>query len=88
MTKPKKKAPKKSKKPEIAGVQCPKCDKRLFSWSVHDYKTCGCPNETMVDGGRDYLRYGGMELPEMVIHDHKIDGPVPSFKPRKDSFPY
>lgn len=42
----------------IHGVECPKCKKRMFSFHVHDYKTCGCPNDTMVDGGRDYLRYG------------------------------
>lgn len=46
----------------IDGVFCRQCGKIMVSWSVHDYKTCGCPNETMVDGGRDYLRYGGMEM--------------------------
>lgn len=41
---------------------CRCCGKVLVSLSRHDYKTCGCPNETMVDGGADYARYGGMDL--------------------------
>ncbi len=43
------------------GVQCLQCEKLLYSINRHDYKTCGCNNETMVDGGRDYLRYGGKD---------------------------
>ena len=34
----------------------------LVSNWVHDYKTCGCPNQTMIDGGYDYLRCGGKDL--------------------------
>ncbi len=40
------------------GVLCGKCLKVIISWTVHDYKTCGCENEAMVDGGRDYLHCG------------------------------
>lgn len=40
------------------GVLCGLCLKVIVSWDVHDYKTCGCENEAMVDGGRHYLRYG------------------------------
>lgn len=28
----------------------------------HDYVVCECPNQTMVDGGRDYIRYGGKDM--------------------------
>ncbi len=58
---------------QIMGVECPDCGKRLFSYSHHDYKTCGCPNETMVDGGRSYLRYGGKKLPQEVLLDPEKD---------------
>jgi hypothetical protein len=34
----------------------------LTSYHRHDYKTCGCTNETMVDGGNEYQRYGGLNL--------------------------
>lgn len=60
----------------IWGVQCPKCKQRLFSFHVHDYKVCGCENETMVDGGRDYLRYGcsNKGLPPKRVYWSKKDG--------------
>lgn len=43
-------------------VQCRECGEVLTSYNRHDYKTCGCSNETMVDGGTDYQRYGGLNL--------------------------
>lgn len=43
-------------------VQCKSCGEVLTSYHRHDYKTCGCWNETMVDGGTDYQRYGGKDL--------------------------
>jgi hypothetical protein len=43
-------------------VQCKACDEILTSYYGHDYKTCSCPNETMVDGGNNYQRYGGVNL--------------------------
>ena len=43
-------------------VKCLACDKILESTYRHDYKTCGCSNETMVDGGLDYCRFGGVNL--------------------------
>ena len=43
-------------------VQCKSCGEVLTSYHRHDYKTCGCENETMVDGGTDYQRYGGLNL--------------------------
>ena len=43
-------------------VQCKSCGEVLTSYNRHDYKTCGCENETMVDGGNDYQRYGGKDL--------------------------
>ena len=43
-------------------IQCKSCGEVLTSYNRHDYKTCGCENETMVDGGTDYQRYGGKDL--------------------------
>jgi hypothetical protein len=43
-------------------VQCRECGEVLTSYHRHDYKTCGCENETMVDGGNEYQRYGGVDL--------------------------
>ena len=43
-------------------VQCRECGEVLTSYHRHDYKTCGCTNETMVDGGTEYQRYGGKDL--------------------------
>lgn len=60
------------------GVQCAQCKKRMFSYSRHDYKICGCPNETMVDGGFNYLRFGWMfEQPRRIRHTEKLDGKLP-----------
>lgn len=42
-------------------VKCLLCGKIIESTFRHDYKTCGCRNEAMVDGGLDYQRYGGMK---------------------------
>ena len=43
-------------------ARCRCCGTVLQSLHVHDYKTCKCDNETMIDGGLDYQRYGGMDL--------------------------
>lgn len=43
-------------------VQCKNCGEVLTSYNRHDYKTCRCENETMVDGGNEYQRYGGKDL--------------------------
>lgn len=43
-------------------VECLRCGMVLVSFDRHDYKTCLCPNKTMVDGGSDYLRCGGKDL--------------------------
>ena len=43
-------------------VKCLVCGTILESKYRHDYKVCGCINNTMVDGGGEYLRYGGQYL--------------------------
>jgi len=49
-----------SKYPNV--LQCLECNKVLVSFDRHDYKVCGCPNNTMIDGGHDYFRCGGVDM--------------------------
>jgi hypothetical protein len=46
------------------GVMCPSCLDEIFSNSVHDFTECRC-GDTFVDGGFDYLRYGGRTLEDI-----------------------
>lgn len=50
----------------VTTVTCPDCKAEFYSRARHDYRVCGCPFQTMVDGGFDYLRYGGMDLSKIV----------------------
>jgi hypothetical protein len=43
-------------------VKCLECGETIVSRTRHDYQLCGCPNETMADGGLDYMRYGGVDM--------------------------
>lgn len=43
-------------------IKCLECNEVLVSLHVHDYNTCSCPNDAMVDGGTYYERYGGKDL--------------------------
>jgi len=47
-------------------VKCHECEETIVSYSVHDYKTCGCDNRAMVDGGLDYARYGAMNMDKIT----------------------
>lgn len=46
------------------GIYCQECDDLIYSVMRHDMRYCGC-KKTFVDGGRDYMRYGG-GLPVMI----------------------
>jgi hypothetical protein len=48
-------------------VTCQECHKTIVSYHRHDYKTCLCPNNAMVDGGNDYLRYGAKDMNKIKI---------------------
>lgn len=52
------------------GVECQMCGDIIFSEYTHDFKQCKC-GETFVDGGYDYLRYGGSIMPNMVERDEE-----------------
>lgn len=44
------------------GVHCLTCDTVLISLNRHNFHGCGCDNDTFVDGGSDYIRYGAKDL--------------------------
>lgn len=48
-------------------VRCGVCDTTLESKHRHDFVGCGCSNRTFVDGGNDYLRYGGMDMTQIFV---------------------
>ncbi len=47
-------------------VTCLDCLETIVSYHRHDYKTCDCDNQAMVDGGTDYARYGAMNMKKIV----------------------
>ena len=49
-------------------VTCTECLKTIVSRNRHDYVTCECPNNAMVDGGLDYIRYGAKDMNKVVHH--------------------
>lgn len=50
-------------------VKCNKCQEVLQSTHVHDYVECMC-QETMVDGGNEYFRYGGNNVETLFVETH------------------
>lgn len=50
-------------------VTCLECLDTIVSYYRHDYKTCQCSNQAMVDGGIDYARYGAMDMKKIVHHE-------------------
>jgi hypothetical protein len=51
-------------------VKCLACGKFMTSSQRHDYVECGCENHTMTDGGRDYVRQGGMNAD--LVQDRSV----------------
>ena len=49
-------------------VKCLECNEVLVSRHRHDYVTCSCPNDAMVDGGNEYERYGAMDMTKIETH--------------------
>jgi len=41
---------------------CRQCGEILRSKHVHDCVQCSCPNHSMLDGGSEYTRKGGVDL--------------------------
>ena len=51
-------------------MKCPQCGEVLHSTFRHDYQQCGCDHHTMVDGGDDYMRVGGVVVGDIIIVGH------------------
>lgn len=51
----------------------------------HDYKTCGCPNDVMVDGGHAYLR-GGAVNPELMEDMSIVEEAGPTIEDSNDEY--
>lgn len=51
----------------MASVQCLMCGVILTSKSRHDFQQCKCDNQTFVDGGDDYCRYGGKHVRKIKV---------------------
>lgn len=54
-------------KTKVAGIICLDCGWLGVSYSVHDFKTCPCPNNALIDGGRDYTRYGAHKMDRIQV---------------------
>ncbi len=47
-------------------IKCKVCGDIIESKSTHDYKVCKC-GACFVDGGKDYVRYGGKNLDDIEL---------------------
>lgn len=52
---------------KVTAAHCLKCNTVFYSTYRHDYTKCGCKNETFVDGGSDYLRWGAKDMTKVRI---------------------
>lgn len=48
-------------------IKCLSCGIVLVSNYRHDFNSCSCKNETFIDGGYDYLRYGAVDIKMVEI---------------------
>lgn len=53
-------------------VRCLDCKEVLVSNYTHDCQICHCKNQTMVDGGKAYFRYGGLDMDKVQILELSI----------------
>lgn len=75
-------------KTRVLTVTCPECKSEMYSRSRHDFHGCSCG--TFVDGGFDYLRYGGMDLTKIVKRTRYVNATrqelYDDWNNRKDKF--
>lgn len=48
-------------------LYCHECDTVLYSINRHHFIYCGCPNNTFIDGGKDYTKYGAKDMNKVVM---------------------
>ena len=57
----------------VKGLRCLKCGDEIWSRHVHDFRPCKC-GACFIDGGRDYLRYGG-NFEDIEVIDLEVEEP-------------
>ena len=66
------------------GIRCPKCSEDIYSNSRHDFVSCKC-GEVFVDGGFDYLRFGGADLSTIEQVTREVDRAALPFYYREEA---
>lgn len=66
-------------------AKCLACGVTIESKHRHDYVTCGCPNDAMVDGGKDYLRRGAVDWGQ-VEDLSSVEDTGPSLYEQNDAY--
>ena len=56
-------------------AKCLVCETTIVSRHVHDYQLCGCDNQTMVDGGNEYARFGAVDMAKMIKYTYVSTDP-------------
>jgi hypothetical protein len=51
----------------FSSVRCRACGLTRVSTHRRDFRQCGCPQDTFVDGGAAYLRIGGQDRVEVLV---------------------
>ena len=63
---------------EIKGIQCPKCNDKIYSRARHDCRYCSC-GYCFIDGGFDYARVGfGLDGDKNTIPPLNVDIILPN----------
>jgi len=57
---------------KIQAITCPYCKDTIFSRARYDMRWCSC-KKIFIDGGFDYLRYGGKEINKIKIKEIKLN---------------
>jgi len=57
----------------VSCIQCPNCLDIIYSRANHDFRACTC-GQSFVDGGFDYIRFGGVEFDKIKIFKKYING--------------
>lgn len=57
---------------KVKGIKCPYCKEIIYSRARHDFRRCSC-RKIFVDGGREYLKYGGEELENIEIYEIELE---------------
>lgn len=76
----------------MAFLKCLECGEILQSKYTHDFVRCSCPNQTFLDGGDEYGRYGGIDMDKIQIIDSTnvysvIERYYPTYDPHVDDRP-